>query len=778
MTGVSALSAFQSLEKNRDLYVSRFKNSASFQKDIEYFKTKVAKAQTVDDFLNDPKLLTFAATAFGLEADLKYPARLKKVLKESLTKEDALAKKLIDPRYAEMAKFFSFGDIGLTKVKVSVTQQELIDKYTTAAFEKAQGKTNPALRDALYFERKAGNVTNAYDILGDNVLRAVVTYALGLPPEIARQSVEKQAALITAKLDITKLQNTATTTAATKVTDADTDLKKIDPLALALNNAQAKATEISDRLQALRDAYDRLANETSPTGPYATEIPVQQAAAQGLGRQQGLLGAAGQATGALGTIQSTLDGYITEALDPSTTLARQAQLKTLFQTAVNDANQLVTDANFGTENLLDGSVPSDINVTIQSGGQSITLRTHDLNTGVLDNLATANAAFQASNFSGAQTAQQASSTALSAVQLEINQDTQIFSSGINSVARWVPTLNTANIYTAQQTVQTAQNATGTAQSLVSQIRDLASQATVGTLTPAERTALNSQYITLRDQLRDTFANAAYSGNNLLDGSTVSIGAGAGANRVVIDGSANKLAIGGNNLVRFADDTAPPPESLYNLDLTSTVSAQSVVDSVDTQINPEISKTFRTLSTYNGAFTLEAETLDPHGSIDAEYRQLVQDLDGLIKGASSGNVNLLETDATDVNTRSLITGATVTAHAQSSFRSFVETTLSGGESLLLTNFTSARQALDDAAFFARRFQSNIKTDITVLNNQKAQINQAKADAVATQDASKGTANAFVEKFIERYLLKKDAEASSALTGTGSGAKNAYVLSLLT
>jgi hypothetical protein len=285
-------------------------------------------------------------------------------------------------------------------------------------------------------------------------------------------------------------------------------------------------------------------------------------------------------------------------------------------------------------------------------------------------------------------------------------------------------------------------------------------------------------VTLRDELRDTIANASYSGNNLLDGSTVSIGAGAGANEVVIDGSGNTVAIGGRDLQRFADDTAPPPESLYNLDLTSVANAQAVVDSVDTTLNPEIQRTFRTLATYNGVFALEAETLDPRGKLDAEYRQLALDLDKLIDGALSDKVNLLESDASDVTVRSAVTGAAITAHAQSTFRSLVETTLSGGSGTLLTDFTAARRALDDAAFFARRFQSSLRTDNTVLNNQKSQINQAKQDAEAAQVKTPGNENEFIEKFIQRYLLKKDAEAAQALSGVGGGNGNGYLLSLFT
>jgi flagellin-like hook-associated protein FlgL len=771
----NALSAYLALDKNRDVYFNRFKNSDQIKKDIAYFQKKVGQISTVDEFVNDPKLLAFAATAFNLEADLKYPARLKKVLKESLSDEKALANRLIDPRYKEMAKFFQFAELSLTKVKVSLTQNQLIDKFNTAAFERSQGQINPALRDALYFERNAGKITSGYDILGDSVLRAIVTYTLDLPAQIAVQSVEKQKALIEQKLDIKKFQNVQATAASKKLTDSAEDLKKLDPLTKALEAAQAQVTVIVNRLQALRESYDRLANETSPTGPYAAEIPTQTAAAQGLGRQQGLTGSANQAVSNLGDIQSGLAAYIDEAQDPLTTPARIAELKTLFQSAVNDATQRVTDAKFGTESLIDGSLTGTITVTTQSNGQGVTIRTHDVNNGVLDNLAAANAAFQADNFAGADASQQASSTALANVKLQLDQDTQILTTGIAAVPRWVPTLDTANIYEAQQTVVAAQSATGTGQGLINEIRSLAAQATVGTLTPAERTALNDQYIVLRDQLRDTIANGSYAGNSLLDGSTVSIGGGAGANEVVIEGT-SVLPIGGNNIQRFADDTAPPPESLYNLDLTSAVSAQSVVDSIDTQITPEFGRTLRILGPYGGVFNLEAETFDPRGKLDAEYRDAVEDLDALIKAADSSKINLLESFTSDLTVRSAITGAAVTAHAQSSFRTFVETTLSGGADILLTDFTGARRALDDAAFFARRFQSNIKTDQTVFKNQVAQINQAKLDAEAAQGNVK-VDNAFVDKFIQRYLLKKDAEAMSGLTGVGGGGKNSYILSLL-
>ena len=776
MTGAigstQALVAFQALEKNRDRFLTQFKNSSTVTKEIDYFKAQLKKINTVEEFTKDPRLVKFAATAFGLEADIQYPARLRKVLTESVADDNALSNKLSDPRYKEMAKFFGFGETGLTKAKLSFTQDDLFSKYTTAAFEKAQGQRNPALREALYFERKIGSITSTYDIMGDTVLRSMVTYTLGLPPQIAVQSVEKQKALIDAKLNIDKFKNTAATNATQKLTDVENDTKKLTPLTKALEAAQAKAAEIVDQLEALRVSYDRLANETSPSGPYATEIPFQEAAVPGLGRQQGLLSSASQVTGKLGEVQAKLGGYITEALDPGTTLARQAELKTLFQAAVTEAGQYAAET-YGSESLLDGSIAGPISTTIKSDGQAISTRSHDLNTGVLDTLAAANAAFQADNFAGAQASQQASSAALSDVSFQLAQDAQIFNTGIASVAKFVPALDTANIYAGQQTVAAAQSAAGTVAGIVGQIRSLADQATNGALTAPERTALNDQYIVLRDQLRDAIDAGSYGGNSLLDGSTVSIGVGAGANEVVIDANGNTFAIGGTNLKRFADDTAPPPESLYNLDLTSAVSAQSVLDNVDTQVNPAIQQAFRTLGTSKSVFELAETKLDPRGALDARYRTLASELDGLIKGAGFEKTNLLESTASDQTVRSAVTGAAITVHGQSNFRAFVETTLKGGADTLLTDFAGARRALDDAAFFARRFQSNLKTDSNVVKNQQAYIAQAKSDAEKAQSATQD--NSFVDKFIQRYLLMKDLEAAKSGNGYGSG--NSYVLSLL-
>jgi hypothetical protein len=58
------------------------------------------------------------------------------------------------------------------------------------------------VRLALYFQRKAHEITNWYDVLADTALASVVRTALGLPNSFATADIDKQAQLFEQKLNI------------------------------------------------------------------------------------------------------------------------------------------------------------------------------------------------------------------------------------------------------------------------------------------------------------------------------------------------------------------------------------------------------------------------------------------------------------------------------------------------------------------------------------------------------------------------------------------------
>ncbi|MCA3386798.1 MAG: DUF1217 domain-containing protein [Roseomonas sp.] len=81
--------------------------------------------------------------------------------------------------------------------------------FTKYEYRTGLSAANPGMANAVYFAENAKTVKNAYDILGNGVMRRVVMGALGLPDQIAIQPVEAQARAVTSRLKIADLQNPA-----------------------------------------------------------------------------------------------------------------------------------------------------------------------------------------------------------------------------------------------------------------------------------------------------------------------------------------------------------------------------------------------------------------------------------------------------------------------------------------------------------------------------------------------------------------------------------------
>jgi hypothetical protein len=197
-----AFPIFASLAKTRTKQFAAFEKLPNIQRDVDYFLKNASKVETVEEFIKDRRLMTVALSAFGLEDEMQYLGRIRKVLTESPSDKNALVNKLIDPRFKKIAEAFQFADLGLAKLALTSFVNDIVAKFKTNEFEKFLGERNPALREVEYFRRNIGSVENTFNILGDKVLRSVVTFTLGLPMEIALQSIDKQKALIDARVDL------------------------------------------------------------------------------------------------------------------------------------------------------------------------------------------------------------------------------------------------------------------------------------------------------------------------------------------------------------------------------------------------------------------------------------------------------------------------------------------------------------------------------------------------------------------------------------------------
>jgi hypothetical protein len=176
-------------------------------RETEYYLAHIEDVKSIDDFLADRRLFAYAMKAFGL-GDLTYAkALMRKVLVEGTDKTDSLANTLTDQRYREFAEAFNFARYGDTTTIFDRTRQGTVDRYVRQTLEEDAGAQNEGVRLALYFARKAPEVTSHYGILGDIALLKVAQTALGISPATGALNIDKQAEMYAKRLDIDDLKD-------------------------------------------------------------------------------------------------------------------------------------------------------------------------------------------------------------------------------------------------------------------------------------------------------------------------------------------------------------------------------------------------------------------------------------------------------------------------------------------------------------------------------------------------------------------------------------------
>ncbi|WP_419909637.1 DUF1217 domain-containing protein [Hoeflea sp.] len=178
-------------------------------RETEYYLANIGKIDTVDQFMADSRIYNYALKAHGLEEMSYAKAFIRKVLTEGIDNSDAFANQLTDTRYRDFAEAFNFARHGETATIFTVAQQGTVDKYMRQTLEEDAGNSNEGVRLALYFERMAPSLNNAYEILSDTALSTVARTLLNLPDEYAFTDIDKQAAFFEANLDFEDFKDPA-----------------------------------------------------------------------------------------------------------------------------------------------------------------------------------------------------------------------------------------------------------------------------------------------------------------------------------------------------------------------------------------------------------------------------------------------------------------------------------------------------------------------------------------------------------------------------------------
>lgn len=182
--------------------LSRVADAPQAAREIAYYRENISKAKSIDDFLANDRLFAFAMKAHGL-SDMTYAKGfMRKALEEGIDSRDAFAVKLVDKRYRDFVETFNFKRHGSAATVFSRASEGTVDKYVRMTLEETEGAKNEGVRLALYFERKAPGLKNAYEILADPALSKVVRTALALPDSMQSADIDQQARLIESRIDL------------------------------------------------------------------------------------------------------------------------------------------------------------------------------------------------------------------------------------------------------------------------------------------------------------------------------------------------------------------------------------------------------------------------------------------------------------------------------------------------------------------------------------------------------------------------------------------------
>ncbi|MBL6456658.1 DUF1217 domain-containing protein [Belnapia sp. T6] len=173
---------------------------------LKQFQTALAKAKDVKTALQDPRVLAVLLPALGLADQAQYPGLVQKALLADPNDSKGLLASL-DPRFAAAAKTLNLKTKGLAGLQDATVQKKLTDGYVEYQYRTGLDAQNVGISDALYFLQHAKGETNVYNILGNSVLRRVVTGALGLPDSMVVQPIETQARAITSRLKLADLKD-------------------------------------------------------------------------------------------------------------------------------------------------------------------------------------------------------------------------------------------------------------------------------------------------------------------------------------------------------------------------------------------------------------------------------------------------------------------------------------------------------------------------------------------------------------------------------------------
>ncbi len=175
---------------------------------MDQFRRGLERATDIRAALRDPRVLQVVAVAMGIPDGAQQPGLAVRALLSDPADPKSLVNRLPDKRWKAAAEALRLDERRLDALRDPEVQGRLAEGLRRAKWREELEASQPGLGDALLFRDKAASgAEGAFAVLGDPILRRVVSAAVGLPTSIAVQSVETQARALESRLKLEKLRD-------------------------------------------------------------------------------------------------------------------------------------------------------------------------------------------------------------------------------------------------------------------------------------------------------------------------------------------------------------------------------------------------------------------------------------------------------------------------------------------------------------------------------------------------------------------------------------------
>ena len=187
--------------------VAQTAKEAAVKLALARFAEGISRAKDVETALRDPRVSAVLLPALGLPDAVDMPGLAVRALMSNPSDPKSVAARLTDARWKSAASTLNLATRGMDALRDPAVQKKLTEGYTAYQWRVSKDNEANGIADALYFQQRmaSGRALSVYEVLGDAVLRRVVTGALGLPDAIAIQEVETQARAVTSRIDLSRL---------------------------------------------------------------------------------------------------------------------------------------------------------------------------------------------------------------------------------------------------------------------------------------------------------------------------------------------------------------------------------------------------------------------------------------------------------------------------------------------------------------------------------------------------------------------------------------------